>query len=88
MGRAVQENLALPLDEYLGALPGDFYPGLLEAGRFQGRTYALPVELHLPVLFFNADQLASRRLNPPKAGRPWPWRPSSSPPARPRVLSW
>jgi len=66
VSRAVQENLALPLDEYLGNLPGDFYPGLLETGRFQGRTYALPVELHLPVLFFNADQLAARRLNPPQ----------------------
>ncbi|MFN3391417.1 MAG: extracellular solute-binding protein [Meiothermus ruber] len=67
VGRAVQENLALPLDEYLGALPGDFYPGLLDAGRWRGRTYALPVELHLPVLFFNADQLASRRLTPPQS---------------------
>lgn len=67
VSRAAQENLALPLDEYLGALPGDFYPGLLEAGRLRGRTYALPVELHLPVLFYNADQLASRRLTPPQS---------------------
>lgn len=67
VSRAAQENLALPLDEYLGALPGDFYPGLLEAGRLRGRTYALPVELHLPVLFYNADQLASRRLAPPQS---------------------
>ncbi|WP_027882937.1 extracellular solute-binding protein [Meiothermus rufus] len=66
VSRAVQENLALPLDEYLGNLPGDFYHGLLETGRFRGRTYALPVELHLPVLFFNADQMAARRLNPPQ----------------------
>ncbi|MCS7067657.1 MAG: extracellular solute-binding protein [Meiothermus sp.] len=67
VSRAVQENLALPLEEYLGTLPTDFYPGLLETGRFRGRTYALPVELHLPVLFFNADQLAARRLNPPQS---------------------
>ncbi len=66
VSRAVQENLALPLDEYLGSLPGDFYLGLLETGRFRGRTYALPVELHLPVLFFNADQMAARRLSPPQ----------------------
>jgi sn-glycerol 3-phosphate transport system substrate-binding protein len=66
VSRAVQENLALPLDEFLGNLPGDFYPGFLETGRFRGRTYALPVELHLPVLFFNADQLAARRLEPPQ----------------------
>jgi len=66
VSRAVQENLALPLDEHLGNLPNDFYPGLLETGRFRGRTYALPVELHLPVLFFNADQMAARRLNPPQ----------------------
>ncbi len=67
VSRAVQENLALPLDEYLGALPNDIYPGFLETGRFRGRTYALPLELHLPVLFFNADQLAARRLNPPQS---------------------
>nr|WP_243455091.1 extracellular solute-binding protein [Meiothermus sp. CFH 77666] len=66
VSRAVQENLALPLDEYLGNLPTDFYPGLLETGRFRGRTYALPVELHLPVLFFNADQMAARRQSPPQ----------------------
>lgn len=67
VSRAVQENLALPLDEYLGNLPTDFYPGLLETGRFRGRTYALPVELHLPVLFFNADQMAARRQSPPQS---------------------
>ncbi|GEM83090.1 extracellular solute-binding protein [Meiothermus hypogaeus] len=66
VSRAVQENLALPLDEYLGNLPTDFYPGLLETGRFRGRTHALPVELHLPVLFYNADQLAARRQSPPQ----------------------
>ncbi|WP_369910938.1 extracellular solute-binding protein [Meiothermus sp. QL-1] len=66
VGRAVQENLALPLDEYLGGLPADFYASLMETGRFRGRTYALPVELHLPVLFYNADQLAARRLAPPE----------------------
>lgn len=67
VSRAVQENLALPLDEYLGNLPTDFYPGLLETGRFGGQTHALTVELHLPVLFFNADQLTARRLSPPQS---------------------
>jgi sn-glycerol 3-phosphate transport system substrate-binding protein len=64
--RGVKEGLAVPLDSYLGSLPDDFYPTLLEAGRYGGKTYALPVELHVPVLFYNADQFAARGISVPK----------------------
>ncbi|MCS7057683.1 MAG: ABC transporter substrate-binding protein [Meiothermus sp.] len=66
LGRMAQDNVALPLDEYLGGIPNDFYPGFLEAGRFRGRTYGLPIGLSVPVFFYNADQFAARGLNPPR----------------------
>ncbi len=66
VARGVKENLALPLDSYLGKLPSDFYPTLLDVGRYKAKTYALPVELHVPVLFYNADQFAARGIAVPK----------------------
>jgi sn-glycerol 3-phosphate transport system substrate-binding protein len=65
VARGVQEGLFQLLDSYMAGLPQDFYPGLLESGRLKGKTYALPVELHTPVLFYNADQLAAKRINVP-----------------------
>jgi len=66
VSRGVKEGLALPLDAYLGNLPDDFYPNLLETSRYAGKTYALPVELHVPVLFYNADQFVARGITVPK----------------------
>ncbi|RDI96356.1 ABC transporter substrate-binding protein [Meiothermus sp. QL-1] len=66
LGRMAQDNVAVPLDEYLGGIPNDFYPGFLETGRFRGRTYGLPIGLSVPVFFYNADQFAARGLNPPR----------------------
>lgn len=66
LGRMAQDNVALPLDEYLGNLPSDFYPSFLEAGKFRGRTYGLPIGLSVPVFFYNADQFAARGLGAPR----------------------
>ncbi len=66
LGRMVQDNVALPLDDYLGNLPGDFYPSFLETGKLRGRTYGLPIGLSIPVFFYNADQFAARGLGAPR----------------------
>lgn len=66
LGRMAQDNVALPLDEYLGNLPSDFYPSFLESGKFRGRTYGLPIGLSVPVFFYNADQFAARGLGAPR----------------------
>ncbi len=66
VARAIQDEAVLPLDAYIGNLPADFYPNLLEMGKFRGKTYALPVELQVPVLFYNADQLGARNIAIPK----------------------
>lgn len=66
MGRMVQDNVALPLDDYLGNLPSDFYPSFLETGRLRGRTFGLPIGLSIPVFFYNADQFGSRGLGAPR----------------------
>jgi len=66
LGRMAQDNVALPLDEYLGSLPTDFYPRFLEVGKLRGRTYGLPIGLSVPVFFYNADQFSSRGLNVPR----------------------
>lgn len=67
LGRMVQDNVAQPLDEYLGNLPGDFYPGFLETGKLRGRTYGLPIGLSIPVFFYNADQFAAKGLGVPRS---------------------
>jgi len=66
LGRMAQDNVALPLDEYLGSLPTDFYPRFLEVGKLRGRTYGLPIGLSVPVFFYNADQFSSRGLSVPR----------------------
>jgi len=66
LGRLVQDNVVLPLDDYLGSLPGDFYPGFLETGRVRGRTFGLPIGLSIPVFFYNADQFSARGLRAPR----------------------
>lgn len=66
LGRMVQDGIALPLDEYLGPIPNDFYPGYLQTGRLAGKTYGLPVGLSVPVFFYNADQFSARGVPVPK----------------------
>ncbi|WP_337869319.1 ABC transporter substrate-binding protein [Meiothermus sp.] len=66
LGRMVQDNVALPLDDYLGNLPNDFYSNFLETGRLRGRTYGLPIGLSIPVFFYNADQFSARGLGAPR----------------------
>lgn len=66
LGRMVQDNVALPLDDYLGNLPSDFYPSFLETGKLRSRTFGLPIGLSIPVFFYNADQFGSRGLGAPR----------------------
>jgi len=66
LGRMVQDSLALPLDEYLGSLPTDFYPGFLESSKLRGRIYGMPIGLSIPVFFYNADQFSSKGLSAPR----------------------
>lgn len=65
LGQMVKEGIAVPLDEYLNNLPNDFYPGFLETGRFQGKTYGLPIGLSVPIFFYNADQFRARNIPVP-----------------------
>ena len=66
LGRMVQDNVALPLDEYLGGIPNDFFPGFLGTGKFNGKTFGMPLGLSVPVFFYNADQFNARGLAAPK----------------------
>lgn len=66
LGRMVQDNVALPLDEHLGGIPTDFFPGFLGTGRFNGKSYGMPLGLSVPVFFYNADQFNARSLAAPK----------------------
>jgi len=66
IGRMVQDNVVLPLDEYLSNIPTDFYPGFLETGRLKDKTYGLPIGLSVPVFFYNADQFEAKKLSVPK----------------------
>lgn len=65
LAQFAQDNAILPLDEYLGTLPNDFYSGFLDVGKLRGRTYGLPFGFSIPVFFYNADQFKARNLKPP-----------------------
>lgn len=62
------EHLALPLDPYMTAgrsfTPHNFYPAFLELGKRDGKTYALPYGVSVPMLYYNADIFHKAGLDP------------------------
>jgi multiple sugar transport system substrate-binding protein len=56
-------------DEYYGGI-GRFVKGSFESGRFKGRTYAVPVSIGMPILYFNQRLMERAGLDPK---RPVEW---------------
>ena len=56
----------LPLDERIKSLDmSDFIPTTVEAGAYQGRQYALPVDPNVQLLIYRKDLFEQKGLKPP-----------------------
>ncbi|QHW33488.1 extracellular solute-binding protein [Paenibacillus rhizovicinus] len=63
----VNGNKFAPLDDLLqGDLKDKFVAGTTEAYAFNGKTYALPVELNIVPVYYNKDIFAKYKLTPPQ----------------------
>ncbi|GGH87189.1 multiple sugar transport system substrate-binding protein [Pullulanibacillus pueri] len=57
-----------PLDDYIkkdNVDLDDFIPGALEQTQYEGKTYAIPIAMHIPMLLYNKDLLKKADLNGP-----------------------
>jgi multiple sugar transport system substrate-binding protein len=69
-GEFAAAGWALPLDEYFSASQQkEFLAAPIEANRYQGRIYGVPLFVDAGMLYFRKDLLAKYRLPPP---RTWP----------------
>lgn len=60
----------MPLDDYIakdGVDLKDFVPSALKTSQYEGKTYAIPIAMHVLMLFYNKDLLAEAGFDgPPK----------------------
>lgn len=77
----VEANLLEPLDSYLDdPIPGmeemtwreDIHPDILDAVRWDGKTWAMPWYKEAFVVLLNLDILEERGVDPPEGGQ-WTW---------------
>lgn len=65
-----EKGMLLPLDEYIERDNydiSDFVPAALEGGRYDGKLYALPINVNFNMMFYNKALLAEAGLDgPPK----------------------
>jgi multiple sugar transport system substrate-binding protein len=69
----VENGLLVPLDEHLAEFDDqDFFPNAWDAGQFAGARYAVPLDLHPLVLYWNKDMFRSAGLDPERAPKDRP----------------
>lgn len=74
MGRLLRSDALLALDPFVeeqGLDMNDFYPSLLEYGKYQGQTLALPITTNNLALFYNKDLFKAAGLDPEKPPKTW-----------------
>ena len=67
----VDGDLILPLDDYIKAAGGDsftsdFFPAYLANSSYQNKTWSLPFQRSIPVLYYNKDLFKTAGLDPNK----------------------
>ena len=75
----VKNGLALPMDKYLGEKAYDsektwgetFMPGVLDLGKYQGKTYLIPRDDYISAFFTNQAMLDAAGVTPKVSGMTW-----------------
>lgn len=69
VAKFASKNVIAPMDDrvaQLGLEEGDFSPSVWRAGTYQGKRYAVPLDVHPLVLYYNKDLLKAAGFeNPP-----------------------
>ncbi len=63
-----ERGAMMPLDDYIkkdNVDLGDFVPAALSSSQSNGKTYALPIAMHVSMLFYNKELLEKAGLNGP-----------------------
>jgi multiple sugar transport system substrate-binding protein len=63
-----EQGANTPLDDYMAKSnmkASDFVPGAITQQQYNGKTYALPVAMHISMLFYNKDLLAQAGYDAP-----------------------
>ncbi|MER3437577.1 MAG: ABC transporter substrate-binding protein [Chloroflexota bacterium] len=74
MPKLARSGALVPLDDYLassGTSLDDFYPALLNIGRYEDKLYSLPVSTNNLELFYNKDLFRKAGLDPEKPPKTW-----------------
>ncbi len=74
MPKLTRSGSLVPLDDYIGAAGldlTDFYPELLEVGRYEESVFSLPVSTNNLELFYNKELFAAAGLDPDKPPTTW-----------------
>lgn len=74
MPKLARSGAVVALDDYVGRAGlalGDVYPALLNAGRYEGQTYGLPVSTNNLQLFYNKELFARAGLDPNTPPTTW-----------------
>jgi ABC-type glycerol-3-phosphate transport system substrate-binding protein len=75
----VKNGLALPMDKYLGEKAYDsdetwgdtFAEGVLDIGKYEGKTYLIPRDDYISAFFYNKDIMAASGVTPKANGMTW-----------------
>src|SRR3569833_2858341 len=62
----VRQNQAVPLDDVLGPVKGDFSPAVLAAQTVEGKVYGIPQAIDTQVLFYRKRLLQAAGVQPPQ----------------------
>ncbi len=74
MPKLARSGALVALDDYLassGTSLDDFYPALLNIGRYEDKLYSLPVSTNNLELFYNKDLFRKAGLDPEKPPKTW-----------------
>lgn len=69
-----EKNALLELDEYINKYNlnlDDYFPFAIDFSTYKDKLYALPVNMHLPVVFYNKDMFEKRGIPYPDGS--WTW---------------